>query len=178
MDGQKEFKREGVGITANGVSALVHFILRRNKEVSAEEVSDDEENLLSMDRLSLTPVHIDEDNDQNDGGMENILSLDRLSLTPVDNDDIDVHDDEGKQRYFSVIIHNKLFTHFIRSVAANFIAAEHPPNTVEMSTDPGLSNILTVQMFRNGRYKKTFFLTRRQYYQDSRNGWAGIRVGQ
>ncbi len=63
------------GITTNGVSALVHFILRRNEEVpSEEEVSDNVENLLSTEQLSLTLADMDEDDDQIDGGMENILS--------------------------------------------------------------------------------------------------------
>ncbi len=123
-------------------------------------MSDDEENLLSMDRLSQTSVDIDKDNDQNDGGMENILSLDRLSLTPVDNDDIDVHDDEGKQRYSSIIFLLVLFTHFNQSDNGSIVPAEYHEHTVELVTDPGLSNILTVQMYRNGHHKETFFLTR------------------
>ena len=94
FDGRKEFKRVGVGISTNGVSALV------NEEVRDEEVSDDVENLLSMDQLSLTPVDYDDDNDLNNGGMETLLCMDKLSLTPVDNDGNDDHDDGGKQRYF------------------------------------------------------------------------------
>jgi hypothetical protein len=63
LDRRKEFKREGVGITTNGIYALVHFILRQNKDVSVEEESDNLVNLLIKDRLSLTPVdNVDNDN--------------------------------------------------------------------------------------------------------------------
>ena len=179
LDGQKEFKREGVGITTNGVPTLVHFILCQNKEVSAEEVSDDEENLLSMDWLSLTLMDNNADNDLNDGGMENILLMDQLSLTPVDNNDIDDLNDGGKQRYFTMTFLHKLFTHFNQSDIWMVVSAEHRHNTVELSTNPWLRNLLTVQMYMNGHYKKTSTLPGNNIINirgsttQPRHGWAG-----
>ena len=77
LDGGKEFKREGAGITTNGISALVHFILHRNRDDSVGGEHDE---------------------------MDNLLSVEQLSLTSTDNDDDDEHIDAGKQSCFTVTI--------------------------------------------------------------------------
>ena len=59
----------------------------------------------------------------------------------------------------------ELFTHIFQSDAGTAIAGKYRQSTVRQSTNPGLSNLLTVQMYRNGCCEETFFLTRDQYYQ-------------
>ena len=65
LDGRKDFKDEGVGISTDGVSASVHFIALKS---CVNNISDEVTNLLNIERLTLTPDDCDKqcDSDEDD----------------------------------------------------------------------------------------------------------------
>ncbi len=57
LDGKKDFKNEGIGITTDGVSASVHFIIPKScNDNKHEKIT----NMLNTEQLSLTPVNCEE----------------------------------------------------------------------------------------------------------------------
>ena len=53
LDGTKDFKNEGAGITTNGISALVHFIVPKSCN---DDKHNEMTNLMNIEQLSLTPI--------------------------------------------------------------------------------------------------------------------------